>query len=60
MRVCVCECRYLWRPEGVVEALELELQKLRSCLTWVLGMELIFSGRAASVLNLSWLYTMDC
>lgn len=39
MWVCAHSCRYPWKPE-TSDPLEMELQKVVSCLTWVLGTEL--------------------
>lgn len=38
--LCTGMHRYLWGPEKGLDALELELQALMSCLTWVLGPDL--------------------
>lgn len=56
---CMCFCVCVQEREGhgsqksVLGVQELELQGIVSCLVWVLGTKLGFSGRAVSVLNCS-------
>lgn len=47
--VCVCVYKYLNRPEEVSDLLELELEVVLSCLTWVLRTQLTSSGRTVSI-----------
>lgn len=49
--VSTCVCRCPWEPEGVIRPLELELQVVVSCLTWVLGVEHQAPGRTVSALS---------
>ena len=59
--VCMCACVHcgkggpmsavLWRPEEVVNLLELELQTVVSLPTWVLRMKLRYSVRECMLLT---------
>lgn len=58
--MCLCEdtlpvYRFLQRPEGGVDALELVLVIFVSRLMWVLGNQLTFSGRPHALINGSFL-----
>jgi hypothetical protein len=54
MYVCICEHRYLKRPEkDFIQIPELGLQAAVSCLIQVLGSKLLFSVKAIGVLILS-------
>lgn len=49
--LCICECRCLRGQKRACDPLELELQAIVSCLTWVLGTELRPSARALCILH---------